>query len=426
MKKWWLVFLSLVVVFAFVPASYAKTTERAHQLQQSIKKEKEKEKKQREKKQRASGTISAVDAQAGTITLQTGSNTIQLALDASTKIKISEFKNPTINDIWVGDRAKAEYIQNDTTNLVKELAVVKQKGTIKGEVEAIDTIGSTLTVSGKQVVVSEKTVIRLGKDKLTLADLVEGDKIEGKGFLKEGILQASTIVVKRTFASLKGTVESIQAENNQLVVAGTTITVTADTKVRIHDQEASLADLVVGDNVVIIGLKGQAGFTAKMINAIRQLEEVKGTIASLDAANKTVTIGEKVVTISDKTKLVQDDKEIAFEALQVGNEAEAKGFAMGDKWIALKVKIKAAENGDEEEEGEIEGSVDQIDAAAMTLTIKGVTVLITDKTELTGEKKQPITIADIQIGMKAEAKGKWNENILEAEKIKVESEEEKQ
>lgn len=329
MRKWWILLLSMVLLFTFSSASFAKS---------------------KEKTQKANGVITAVDSQASTITIQTKQSTVQLTIDSSSKLKISEFKSPTIADVWVGDNANATYVQKDTTNLLKEVVISKKKGSVKGEVEAIDVAGLSLTVGGKQIVVSDKTVIRMKKEKLTLADLVTGDQIEAKGFMKEGILQANQIEVKRTLASVKGKVESIESDKNQLVVAGTTITVATSTKIHLMDTEVTLADVMVNDKVVVVGTKKADIFEAKIIKVNRQLEELEGKITALDATNQTITLEDKEVTVNEQTKLAQEDEAITFAELQVGNEVEAKGYVNGDKWIALKIKLKSAD--DNEDDGD--------------------------------------------------------------------------
>ncbi len=78
----------------------------------------------------------------------------------------------------------------------KAPAKVKQ---ITGEVTAVDAKANTLTVKGKKADVSlttdEKTTVKIGKEKKTLADVMVGDKATVKYAEVDGKNVAKSIVV---------------------------------------------------------------------------------------------------------------------------------------------------------------------------------------------------------------------------------------
>ncbi|GAB4405756.1 MAG: hypothetical protein OHK0032_00390 [Thermodesulfovibrionales bacterium] len=78
----------------------------------------------------------------------------------------------------------------------KAPAKVKQ---VTGEVTAVDAKGNTLTVKGKKAEVSlttdEKTTVKIGKEKKTLADVMVGDKATVKYAEVDGKNVAKSIAV---------------------------------------------------------------------------------------------------------------------------------------------------------------------------------------------------------------------------------------
>lgn len=84
----------------------------------------------------------------------------------------------------------------------KEAAPAKaKKGTVSGEVMAIDAKASTLTVKGPKkgdvvVSVTDKTKIMSGKDKKTLADIKAGDKVKVAYTEAEGKNTASSVTIE--------------------------------------------------------------------------------------------------------------------------------------------------------------------------------------------------------------------------------------
>ncbi|MGD8188835.1 DUF5666 domain-containing protein [Brevibacillus ginsengisoli] len=402
MRKWSILLLCFVLLFTFGSATFAKTVD-----------------KQKEKTVRVSGAITAVDPQASTITVQAKGGTILLTIDRSSKVRVTEFKNPTLADIWVGDQATATYVQKDDLNTLKEIQVFKKRGYVRGAVDSVDTEGQTLSVAGgKKIAVSDKTVIRMKKDKLTLADLIAGDQIEASGFLKEGVLQAAQIEVKRTIATVRGKIESIQADKNQLVVAGMTVNVKSSTKLRLMEFNAKFADLLVGDQVVVVGTKKLDTLDATTINVNRKVETLEGKVTGIDTNNHTISLGDKLITISDQTKIVKDGKYISLEKIQVGTDVEAKGYIAGDKMIALRVNVKKQEDS---KDVSVTGSIDQINFTAKTMVVAGKSVLITDSMVVTDDKDQKIALTDLKTGLTVEVTGEWKDNKIKAKKIKVQA-----
>ncbi|NGQ94294.1 hypothetical protein G3578_03780 [Brevibacillus sp. SYP-B805] len=425
MRKWFSMLLALMLMLTLVPLAQAHGSDGklAGQSVKWVDKGKpdkgkpEKGKPEKKKVEKIAGKVAAVDAAAGKLTVSNGSKQVELLLTSETSIKVKDWKTATAADIWVGDQVKAEYTAADTGNTAKKIEIAKKKGVVYGKVTAVDPAAQTLTVSGKTIHVLDDASIRSGKEQLAFADIVEGDQLKAEGYLKEGTLQAVKIEVKRQAAVVKGSLQSIDAATRTLVVDGKSIVVAPDAKIRLNGSDAALEQLAVGDKVVATGKWSGKLFTARILNVQRTAVEVEGEVESVDVEGKKVTIGGKTLTVTDATKITSDDKAIALADLTVGSKAEAKALQMGEEWIALKIEVKQAP---EDKEGEVEGKVEAVDAAAMTLTVGGKTVHVSDTTRISAEDHQTLTFADLAPGMEIEAKGTWKEQVLEASEINVE------
>lgn len=87
----------------------------------------------------------------------------------------------------------------------KEAAPAQEKAPVKvkqvtGEVTAIDAAAKTLTVKGKAgevaLTADDKTTVKIGKEKKTLADVKVGDKVTVKYAEMDGKNVAKSIIVK--------------------------------------------------------------------------------------------------------------------------------------------------------------------------------------------------------------------------------------
>lgn len=130
------------------------------------------------------GTIAAVDAAAGTLTItpKKGGADVTLNVDASTYIKRNG-QPATLADLVVGDRVEAKY--NAATMLAVKISASNLLE-IKGTIAAVDAAAGTLTVTPMDgspdvtFTVDANTRIERFDAPATLADLLVGDPVEVK------------------------------------------------------------------------------------------------------------------------------------------------------------------------------------------------------------------------------------------------------
>src|SRR5712675_1904838 len=124
----------------------------------------------------------------------------------------------------------------------------------EGTVDAID--GMVLTVAGRKVAVTDATEIRKDDAAATLADLTVGTPVEVEGTLNaDGSVTASEIEIEdkneAERAAFVGTLTQIAGST--LTVDGVTVNVGSATTIVKGDTTLTLADLKVGDRLLVRG-----------------------------------------------------------------------------------------------------------------------------------------------------------------------------
>jgi len=132
---------------------------------------------------KAKGPISAIDPVAATVTIEdkkTGES-VTVTVDGSTRIHKDNKEWATLEDLAIGDTAKARY--NKDTLLAKRIQAKSPK--LEGTITAIDVGAQSVTIQptiGDPVTVfaTETTKIERNDEEATLADLVVGDQAQAK------------------------------------------------------------------------------------------------------------------------------------------------------------------------------------------------------------------------------------------------------
>jgi hypothetical protein len=181
----------------------------------------------------------------------------------------------------------------------------------EGTVDAID--GTVLTVAGRKVAVTEATKIRKEGSAATFADLVLGTPVEVEGTLNaDATVTASEISIED-----RNDVDRIvfvgtltQITGNTLTVGGRTVNVGSSTVIAKGDTTLTLADLKVGDRVLVRGaVQADMSVNATRIRVLQREREdddeaeemhVSGQVTAVGA--NTFTIGDTVITTDARTE----------------------------------------------------------------------------------------------------------------------------
>ncbi len=142
------------------------------------------------------------------------------------------------------------------------LAKKKHQAKAKGNITAIDTVASTVTIldrkSGEEVTVTVDESTRIHKNNkewATIEDLAVGDKADARYDIETLVakrIQAKSAKVKD--AKVHGTIAAIDLTAQSVTIQPqegdpVTVLVTNVTKIERKGAEATLAELVVGDHV---------------------------------------------------------------------------------------------------------------------------------------------------------------------------------
>ena len=178
----------------------------------------------------------------------------------------------------------------------------------EGTVDAID--GTVLTVAGRKVAVTDATKIRREDAAAVFADLVLGTPVEVEGTLNaDGSVTAGEISIEdRNDVDRVAFVGTLtQINGNTLTVGGLTVNVGAATAIVRGDTTLTLADLKVGDRVLIRGaVQADRSVNATRIRVLPREDEpeeemhVSGKVAAVGA--NTFTIGDTVITTDARTE----------------------------------------------------------------------------------------------------------------------------
>ena len=203
------------------------------------------------------GTVSAVDAGAGTITItpRTGSP-VALTTDSATRITRNDAA-ATLADIKVGDHAAAEYVTatNVATRIAAESETETEPAEIGGSVTAASATSITITPhTGDPVALTldSSTVILVNGKPGTVTDIKVGDKAEA-------LYDATTKVASKVAVESETETEPAEVEGHVTAATSTSVTITpqeggsavtltlsSTTVIMVNDKPGTAADIQVG------------------------------------------------------------------------------------------------------------------------------------------------------------------------------------
>ena len=212
----------------------------------------------------------------------------------------------------------------------------------EGTVDAID--GKVLTVAGRKVAVTDATKIEKDDAAATFADLVLGTPVEVEGTLNaDGSVTASEISIEeRNEAERIAFVGTLtQITGNTLTVGGRMVNVSPTTVIVKGDTTLTLADLKVGDRLLVRGtVQADMSVNATRIRVLPSEDEpeemhVAGKVTAVDAAHGTFTIGDTVIATDANTEFEGSGFQ-SLADLKVGDFALAEVVKQADGSLLAK------------------------------------------------------------------------------------------
>jgi len=279
----------------------------------------------------------------------------QVATNAFTRFEGEHDAPLVFGDFSVGQFVEVKGIlQSDGSILAKKIELEDDEREhdfeleFKGLIESIDVANSSMVVAGRQVLTNESTRFE-GDDHLplTFADFSVGQRVEVEGILQpDGSVLASKVELDDDLdddeieAEFKGLIESIDAANGTMVVAGHQVLTDAFTRFE-GDNHLPLAfeDFSVGQFVEVEGVLQPDGtiLAAKIEIKDHPLPEGSsnvqslGTINSIDLAGDSFKVNGVLVSIGDATFL-EDlfGVSLTLEDLRIGDFVNVTGDLQAD------------------------------------------------------------------------------------------------
>ncbi|RPH63163.1 MAG: hypothetical protein EHM81_00680 [Chloroflexi bacterium] len=375
------------------------------------------------------GSVEAVNKTAKTVTVNSeeGGDSVVLKVNSSTVIT-RRGAIAIFDDLVVGDKVEAKY--NSATMIASRIKVETEDGEIHGTIAAVNVTGKTVTITpelgGADVTlnISFSTVIKRGKAVTTLAKLQVGDRVEAK--YDSATMVASVIEAEYEGGEIHGTIAAVDTAGNAVTITpalgGTNITLVVDAKTVIlrNDLPAALSDLAMGEKVE--ARYNASTMIASLIKSEMEDGEIHGTIAAVDTVAKTLIItpllggANVVINIGPSTVILRNLAPATLADLLVGEKVEAKY----DTATMVASLVKS-----ETEDGELKGTIAAVDTVANTMTILpqlgGANVVINiGPSTVILRNLTPVTLADLLVGEKVEAK--YDSATMIASLVKSETE----
>ncbi|MFQ5631784.1 MAG: DUF5666 domain-containing protein, partial [bacterium] len=355
-------------------------------------------------------------------------NGLTFNVDGQTDISGKDHQSLALADLKVGLQVEVKALtQNDSSLLAIRIKLEDEKNKENIEVKGfVKFVGQdSLVVDGLVFFVDANTDIRdRDGNTILLSGIVVGAFVEVKGRLNvDGTLLADRIREEDDDGSaieleLKGFVEEIT--DSTITIAGKTFSVDSLAKILDRDKLPLLfSQLQVGTFVEVKGKFRADGLLwvvrIKIKNASGTEVELKGVVEALSQTE--ITVKGMVFSLDSATVFLDHSRNPSdISTLQVGQFVEVKARRQPDGSLrAVRIKLED----DHENEVELKGAI--VSITGNSITLFNVTFVIDSTTEILDNLKNPITLADLQVGMIVEAKGKLGANgTVLAKRIKIE------
>ncbi len=240
---------------------------------------------------------------------------------------------------------------------------------------------------------------------------------------------AGTFVAPPAHAQSTG--DDIEAEgpitalgDSSLTVGGLTFVVTPQTD--IHDDDdnpLAFADLTLGLFVEVEGFDDGGTLVATEIEVEEDHggdgDEIEAEGLVVARTDSSLTVGGLTFGVTASTVIVDDDDEpVPFSAITVGLRVEVEGRLLASGALVA-TEIEIDDDDDDGGDIEVEGLIESLDEG--TMTVRGIAFALTDATVVVGDDDEPLTLADLAVGLRVEVDGRYEtDGSLTALRVELE------
>lgn len=247
------------------------------------------------------GKVSALDLNAGTLTLQSGSTTQTFLIEPGTQIRVGD-RTGTLSGVTVGDTATVTYLGTGSNAVALRIQDTPQNATqqLRASGVVTDASASSITLrradnSTLTLTVNGQTRIHVEDFTLTPAELSSVIGQQASVTYNSPALTATDIAVsEKALSTVTGQVTAVNTTAGTLTVQKGTTTLTfqvpQNAQIRVGDRPATLADLRVGDTVSLTTLGSGAGALALQVRESSSVSQghVEGILTAVGTSTITV------------------------------------------------------------------------------------------------------------------------------------------
>ncbi|MBI2919021.1 MAG: hypothetical protein HYY01_13660 [Chloroflexi bacterium] len=305
------------------------------------------------------GSITAIDATAGTVTIQPRRGDAQtLKVTDASRIHKDDKEHATLADLKVADTVLAVRFNTDTKEIVRLVAKTPRSLEASGIISAVNAEQGTVTILDADrrepltLTVNDSTQVMLDGAAASISSLLAGQILD-KAELTEGTLVATRLVVLSpanaagNAVSFAGTIDSFT--DTQVVVSGQKVATDAQTQFKGRPQVGATArvEAIVQADASLLALEVNVSQRRGPPEGQKQSTRFTGTVESFTAAEAVVS--GKNVAINDQTEVKG--------ALQVGATVRVEGTLQPDGSVqATKIDVRIPE----EQKAEFSGTIESI------------------------------------------------------------------
>jgi len=374
---------------------------------------------------RVYGVLESVESES--LTLLTPAGRVSLLLGANTIFRVPGVKDPGVDDLVSGDRVGAFGWWDGSQDAFHAFGVARlaeeRVFPLGGKLAEIDRDTLLIeTLRGSAAAhADEETVYRVpGMEAPGLEDLSVGMQVALRGTLNpDGSLQARVVAAKAGPRRVRGEILAVDEHSFALRTRGgrkLALLVAEATEFRAPGvEDASIADLQVGDKVAAEGEIGQDGvLEATLVVALpERMARLRGQVTAFEGTTLMLeTLGGQVAVHTDTSTLFRipgieapslDEVELGDKVVAAGAwEDEATFHAVG---VGVRGRREALR-------GAVRGRVIRVGVDSLLVgSVRGpVTVLVDDETQFHVPGVQDPGLGDFETGVLVGARGVWDED----------------
>jgi hypothetical protein len=381
------------------------------------------------------GEVIAIAAES--LTLQTRRGEVRLLTDGETVFDLPGIENAALDDLTVGDFVVVRVVRGeDATALARHVILIPngslEDETLRGIVTAVggETFELRIRRGKVTVVTDENTRFRIPnvedttaadlKEKMPVIVLGQYDAEDKRVFQAKAVAAIPGRILRRHV--VRGELTAIEGDTLVIVAPGRDadegkrVRTTDETRFRVPGvEDATLADLKVGDRIAALGSKDESGdFVARIVAVVPRRPRrivVRGEVTAVDEGSfalDTPHRDEVTVIITDETRFrIPGDADPGLDDIAVGDRVGVIGRKDRDGNLVARGVGKLPK---EVRRQVIWGEVTDVEGTTLQVnTVDGsVTVHTDENTRFRIPGDDDPGLDDIAVGDWIGAAGRWN------------------